>query len=448
MKERLEIRSLSDLDRFLDISSPHEPEFQQAVKEVAKSVIPLLKDNDAWSRARVLERLIEPDRIISFQVAWEDDDQCLRINRGYRVQTNNAVGPYKGGLRFHPSVSQSVLKFLGFEQIFKNSLTGLPLGAGKGGADFDPSTCSDREVMRFCRAYMAELVRHIGEHTDVPAGDIGVGAREIGYLYGAFVRLQNRNEGSLTGKGASYGGSPLRPEATGYGVVYFAQSVLAHDSDEIKDKVCAISGAGNVALHCADKLIQADAKVVSLSDSGGTLYAKDGFSQERVQAIRRAKEERRVRLAELAAKNEEFLEERTPWEIECDLALPCATQNELGEEDADRLVANGCAYVVEGANMPVTAEAYSRFEQASVTHLPGKAANAGGVAVSGFEMAQNRTGKPWTREQVDKSLREVMKHIHSECVRCGEADGGIDYGKGANVAGFERVAAAMLAQGF
>jgi len=429
--------------------NPHEPEFHQAVQEVAQSVIPFILDNPRYQEAGILQRMTEPDRSIIFRVVWEDDTGDIQVNRGYRVQFNNAIGPYKGGLRFHPSVDLSILKFLGFEQTFKNSLTTLPMGAGKGGANFDPKGKSEREVMRFCQSYMTELVRHIGPHTDIPAGDIGVGAREISYMFGQYKRLSSRFDGALTGKALEFGGSLIRKEATGYGNAYFMQEMLAHTDEGLEGKTCAISGAGNVALYCAQKLIELGAKVITLSDSGGFILDPDGLDEEKLDWLIDLKTRRHGRLVEYADNyGVEYFVGRRPWRVPCDLAFPCATQNELGAGDAVALAENGCRAVSEGANMPATLEAIRVFRDAGILFGPGKAANAGGVAVSGLEMTQNSMRLSWTAEETEVRLRDIMKKIHRQCIHHGaEPSGYMNYVKGANIAGFIKVADAMLAYG-
>jgi glutamate dehydrogenase (NADP+) len=429
--------------------SPGEPEFHQAVREFAEKVLPVVEADERYLRARVLERMTEPDRVIMFRVVWESDDGAIQVNRGYRVQFNNAIGPYKGGLRFDPSVNLSILKFLGFEQTFKNSLTTLPMGGAKGGADFDPKGRSDDEVMRFCQSFMTGLHRYIGKDVDVPAGDIGVGAREVGYLFGQFKRIQNEWSGALTGKGAAYGGSPLRTEATGYGCVYFAREILARSDDELEGKTCVISGSGNVAQYTAEKLIELGARVVTLSDRSGFVHDPDGLTLEKVRWVDELKTSRHGGLEEYAREwGATFHAGQSPWSVPCDVAFPCATQNEVDEADARQLIANGCRLVCEGANMPVTYEASKAFEQARVSHAPGKAANAGGVAISGLEMSQNAMRMSWSREEVDQRLRGIMRQIHERCVEHGYSrDGWVDYVGGANVAGFQKVAEAMLAFG-
>ena len=428
--------------------NPGEPEFHQAVHEVAMDIVPYIRKNDRVKKMRILERMTEPDRIISFRVVWEDDKGNIRVNRGYRVQQNNAIGPYKGGIRFHPTVTQSVLKFLAFEQVFKNSLTGLPLGGGKGGADFNPKGKSDSEIMRFCQAFMTELSKYIGPNTDVPAGDIGVGGREVGYMFGQYKRLMDRFEGVLTGKGIEFGGSKIRPEATGYGVVYMMECMLATKGDSLKGKMCAVSGSGNVASFCAEKLIELGAKVVSLSDSGGTIYVKDGLTSENLNWVMDLKAGG-GRMSEcVKGFGAKYYEGNRPWALPCDLAFPCATQNEIEAADAKALVKNGCIAVSEGANMPSDPDAIDILRDSPVMHAPSKAANAGGVAVSGLEMSQNSLRMSWTREEVDTHLKNIITNIHDQCVDKGKGkDGNVDYFKGANIAGFDKVANAMLAYG-
>lgn len=432
----------------LEKRNANEPEFLQAVGEIAEALVPWLNKNPKYIENRVFERLTEPDRIISFRVSWEDDEGNVRINKGYRVQFSNAIGPYKGGLRFHPTVNQSVLKFLGFEQIFKNSLTGLPMGAGKGGCDFNPKGKSDREVMRFCQAYMTELEKYIGKDRDIPAGDIGVGAREIGYMFGQHKRLSNQFTGVLTGKGLAFGGSLIRTEATGYGCVYFLKNMLDHKGLELKGKRVAISGSGNVALYAAEKCIHEGALVVSVSDSAGTLYIPKGLNESQLATIQELKGVKRGRLSELGGEAEfEYFESKRPWHIECDYALPCATQNEIEEEDAKNLVAGGCKAVCEGANMPSTPEAIHLFKENGILFAPGKASNAGGVAVSGLEMAQNSIRMSWSREELDEKLKTIMKDIHTRCVEEGTEGDQVDYVKGAVISGFKKVADAILSYG-
>jgi len=429
--------------------NPHENEFHQAVEEVATSVMPWYLAHDEYRQAQILERVTEPDRIIIFRVSWETDDGSIRANRAWRVQFNHALGPYKGGLRFTPSVTQSVLKFLGFEQIFKNSLTGLPMGGAKGGSNFNPKGKSDREVMRFCHSMMTELHRHIGEDIDVPAGDIGVGAREISYLFGQYMRLENRWSGVMTGKAQAYGGSAVRTEATGWGCVYFLEQMLNHADEDITGKRIAISGSGNVALYAAEKAIAKGAKVVSLSDSDGTVEIKDGLDEEQWEFARKLKEEQRGRISELADEfsGVEFHQDADPWGIACDVAMPCATQNELDEKEAQTLVDNGVRAVCEGANMPTTAEAATILHKHEILHAPGKASNAGGVAVSGLEQSQNAMRISWSREEVDERLQAIMRDIHKRCVEAGTVDGKPSYVNGANIAGFKKVASAMLSYG-
>ncbi len=430
--------------------NPNEPEFLQAVLEVAENIIPFISENPQYQQGNLLEAICEPERVFMFRVPWLDDKGETRINRGYRVQMNSAIGPYKGGLRFHPSVNLSILKFLAFEQVFKNSLTTLPLGGGKGGANFDPKGRTDNEVMRFCQSFMTELSKHIGGYRDVPAGDIGVGAREIGYLFGQYKRVRDEFTGVLTGKSLTFGGSLIRPEATGYGCVYFSQEVLAYRGDGLNGKACAISGSGNVAQFTAEKLIQNGGKVISLSDSGGSIYDKDGIDEEKLEFVKELKNVKRGRIREYTDKfpSAEFHEGKTPWHLSCDLAYPCATQNELHLEDAKTLHKNGCKGVYEGANMPCTADAVEFFKENQIMFSPGKASNAGGVATSGLEMSQNSQRLSWTREEVDERLKGIMKSIHENCVSHGKVDDHyVDYVKGANVAGFVKVADAMLAQG-
>ncbi len=431
-------------------NNPNEPEFIQAVHEVAEMVIPFIEENKKYQKAKLLERMVEPERTIMFRVPWVDDSGEIQINKGYRVEFNSAIGPYKGGLRFHPSVNLSILKFLGFEQVFKNSLTSLPLGGGKGGSNFDPKGKSDDEVMRFCQSFMTELYRHIGPNTDVPAGDIGVGSREIGFMFGQYKRIRNEFTGILTGKGLSYGGSKIRPEATGYGNVYFTKYMLDDIGESMKGKTVVISGSGNVAIYAAEKATQLHAKVLTMSDSSGFIYDQEGINAEKLAHIMEIKDERRGRIKEYLEKypHAEYHEGKSPWGIKCDIALPCATQNELHKEDAETLVKNGCMSVGEGANMPCTPEAIEIFHRAKILFSPGKASNAGGVATSGLEMSQNNLGYNWSAEKVDQKLHVIMNGIHSACVKYGkEEDGYINYVKGANIAGFVKVADAMLAQG-
>jgi glutamate dehydrogenase (NADP+) len=443
----------TNIEAFMDevrTRNGHEPEFIQAVQEVADTVIPYIVQHEIYYGKNILLRMVEPERLISFRVSWVDDNGEIHVNRGYRIQMNSAIGPYKGGLRFHPSVNASILKFLAFEQVFKNSLTTLPMGGGKGGSDFDPKGKSDDEVMRFCHAFMAELCRHIGPNTDVPAGDIGVGAREIGFLFGMYKKIRNEFTGVLTGKGLSWGGSKIRPEATGYGTVYFAQSMLKTKNEEIKGKTVVVSGSGNVAQYAAEKILQLGGKVLTLSDSGGYIYDKDGIDSEKLNFVMDLKNNKRGRISEYVKKynSATYHEGKRPWGVKCDIALPCATQNELDGNDAKELVANGCICIAEGANMPSTPEAIHAFHDAKVLFAPGKASNAGGVATSGLEMSQNSLRISWTREEVDERLRGIMEDIHDSCIEYGiEENGYCNYVKGANIAGFVKVADAMLAQG-
>ncbi len=428
----------------------HEPEFIQAVQEVAETVIPYIAKHKIYNGKNILLRMVEPERLLSFRVSWVDDKGEIHVNRGYRIQMNSAIGPYKGGLRFHPSVNASILKFLAFEQVFKNSLTTLPMGGGKGGSDFDPKGKSDDEVMRFCHAFMTELSRHIGPNTDVPAGDIGVGAREIGFLFGMYKKIRNEFTGVLTGKGLSWGGSKIRPEATGYGTVYFAQSMLGTQGAEINGKTVVISGSGNVAQYAAEKVLHLGGKVVTLSDSGGYIYDADGIDTKKLAYVMDLKNNKRGRISEYTKKYKgaKFVKGKTPWEVKCDIALPCATQNELDGKDAKKLIKNKCMCVAEGANMPSTPEAIHAFHESKILFAPGKASNAGGVATSGLEMSQNSLRISWTREEVDERLKGIMSDIHDSCIEYGkEKDGYCNYVKGANIAGFVKVADAMLAQG-
>jgi glutamate dehydrogenase (NADP+) len=430
--------------------NPGQTEFIQAVQEVAQDIYDFIEDKEEYHSAQILRRIAEPDRVVSFRVCWEDDNHNIRVQRGWRVQCNNAIGPYKGGIRFHPSVNESVLKFLAFEQTFKNSLTGLPMGGGKGGANFNPKGKSDSEVMRFCQSFMTELYRHIGPDTDVPAGDIGVGAREIGYMFGQYKRIVNRWEGVLTGKGIEYGGSQMRPEATGYGAVYFLQNMLNHKDDSVDGKTAVISGSGNVATHAAEKITQLGGKVLTLSDSGGFIHDPDGIDQEKINWIKHLKNVKRGRISEYCDHftGSTFHEGKRPWDVPCQLALPCATQNELNEEEARELVSNGVIAVSEGANMPTTLEGVHVFHDAKVMYAPGKAANAGGVAVSGLEMSQNSERISWNHGRLGEMLTELMEGIHGKCVEYGDQGNGyVDYVKGANIAGFKKVADAMLAFG-
>ncbi len=428
----------------------HEPEFMQAVEEVAESVIPYIINREIYRGKNILLRMCEPERVITFRVSWIDDKGEIWVNRGYRIQMNSAIGPYKGGLRFHPSVNMSILKFLAFEQVFKNSLTTLPMGGGKGGSDFDPKGRSDNEIMRFCQAFMTELYRHIGPDTDVPAGDIGVGAREIGFLYGQYKKMANEFTGVLTGKGVTWGGSLIRPEATGYGTVYFAQDMLALQQKELKGMNVVISGSGNVAQYAAEKIIDFGGKVLTMSDSSGYIFDAEGIDKRKLNFIMKLKNVKRGRINEYVKKypKSKFYKSATPWSVPCEIALPCATQNELNLKDAKTLVKNGCICVCEGANMPSTNKAIEFFLKSKILYAPGKASNAGGVATSGLEMTQNSLRYNWSREEVDEKLREIMLNIHNSCLKHGkEKDGYINYVKGANIAGFVKVADAMLAQG-
>ena len=427
----------------------HEPEFMQAVTEVSQTVIPYIVANDIYHGKNILMRMVEPERVVMFRVPWVDDKGEIRVNRGYRIEMNSAIGPYKGGLRFHESVNMSILKFLAFEQVFKNALTTLPMGGGKGGADFNPKGKSDAEVMRFCQSFMTELFRHIGPNRDIPAGDIGVGGREIGYMFGQYKRLKNEFTGVLTGKGISWGGSLIRPEATGYGAVYFAQNMLQTRGESIEGKKVVISGSGNVAQYAAEKAIQLGATVLTLSDSSGFIYDPDGIDEGKLAYVMQLKNIERKRIHEYVARypKASFNKAQKPWGIACDIAMPCATQNELDEKSAKQLVDNGCYCISEGANMPSTPEAIIQFHANNVLYAPGKASNAGGVAVSGLEMAQNSLRYNWTRKEVDKRLQDIMVDIHKACLEYGAENGVINYEKGANIAGFVKVADAMLAQG-
>ena len=443
----------SAIDAFMDrvkAKNGGEPEFIQAVQEVAEAVIPVIEENPKYKAAKILDRIVEPERTIIFRVPWLDDNGNVQVNRGYRVEFNSAIGPYKGGLRFHPSVNLSILKFLGFEQIFKNSLTTLPMGGGKGGSDFDPKGKSDNEVMKFCQSFMTELCRHIGADTDVPAGDIGVGGREIGYMFGQYKRVRNEFTGVLTGKARNWGGSLIRPEATGYGTVYFAQEMLATKGDSFAGKVVAVSGSGNVAQYACEKATQLGAKVVTLSDSEGYIYDAEGITAEKLAYVMELKNDRRGRISEYATTypSAKFVAGKRPWEVKVDIALPCATQNELNGEEAKALIANGVKCVAEGANMPSTPEAIEAFQHAQVLFSPGKASNAGGVATSGLEMSQNSLRLSWSAEEVDQRLHGIMVSIHEACVKYGKGeDGNVDYVKGANIAGFVKVADSMIDQG-
>tara|TARA_B110000091_G_scaffold176096_1_gene190785 strand:+ start:733 stop:2076 length:1344 start_codon:yes stop_codon:yes gene_type:complete len=443
----LKIKEFMDLVKKRNI---HEPEFLQAVQEVAETVIPYIVNHDIYHGKNILLRMVEPERLISFRVSWVDDKGEIQVNRGYRVQMNSAIGPYKGGLRFHPSVNASILKFLAFEQVFKNSLTTLPMGGGKGGSDFDPKGKSDNEIMRFCHAFMSELFRHIGHNTDVPAGDIGVGGREIGFMFGMYKKLKNTFTGVLTGKGASWGGSLIRPEATGYGTVYFAQNMLLRKEDSFNGKKVVISGSGNVAQYAAEKAIELGSTVLTLSDSGGYILDEEGINTEKLKHVMFIKNTKRGRISEYTEKypKAKFIKGERPWSVKCDIALPCATQNELDGVEAKKLIENGCMCISEGANMPSTPEAIHEFQKGKILFAPGKASNAGGVATSGLEMSQNSLRLSWSRKEVDDKLKDIMEDIHDSCVEYGEnEDGTIDYIKGANIAGFVKVADAMLAQG-
>ena len=427
--------------------NPNEIEFLQAVEEVAEAVIPFMEKTPKYNNKMILERMVEPERVLMFRVPWLDDQGHTQVNRGYRVEFNSAIGPYKGGLRFHPTVNLSILKFLGFEQVYKNSLTTLPMGGGKGGADFDPKGKSDNEVMKFCQSFMTELYRHIGANTDVPAGDIGVGGREIGFMFGQYKRIRNEFTGVLTGKGINWGGSLIRPEATGYGNVYFAQNMLAVKGDSFNGKTVAISGSGNVAQYACQKATELGAKVVTLSDSSGYIYDAKGIGAKKLAFIMELKNVRRGRVKEYAEKFDCEFHPGRPWSVNCDIALPCATQNELSKDEAKNLVANGCILVSEGANMPSTPEAIAVFQESKILFAPGKASNAGGVATSGLEMSQNSLRMNWTREEVDNKLKKIMQDIHTSCIEYGTEGNYVDYVKGANIAGFVKVADAMLDQG-
>lgn len=443
-------QSVKDFISEVEKLNPNEPEFLQAVTEVAETVIPFIEKNEKYANKMLLERMVEPERTILFRVPWTDDNGEIHVNKGYRIQFNSAIGPYKGGLRFHPSVNLSILKFLGFEQTFKNSLTTLPMGGGKGGSNFDPKGKSDHEVMLFCQSFMTELSRHIGPDTDVPAGDIGVGGREIGFMFGQYKRIRNEFTGVLTGKGRSYGGSLIRPEATGYGNVYFVKNMLATKGESFKGKTVVISGSGNVAQYAAEKAIEFGGKVVTFSDSAGYIYDSEGINEEKLAFVMDLKNERRGRISEYTKKymGAKYVEGKRPWEVKCDIALPCATQNELDGEEAHMLLKNGCICVGEGANMPCTPEAIEAFQKAKILFAPGKASNAGGVATSGLEMSQNSLRLSWTAVEVDEKLHSIMNDIHAACVQYGkDGDGYVDYVKGANIAGFVKVADAMLAQG-
>lgn len=448
----IQSKHTSALSVFMDYVSqknPGEKEFHQAVLEFAEVIVPFVEEHPVYKKAKILERLVEPDRTIIFRVPWMDDKGECQVNRGFRIQMNSAIGPYKGGLRFHPTVNLSILKFLAFEQVFKNSLTTLPLGGGKGGSDFDPKGKSDNEVMKFCQSFMTELSRHIDQFTDVPAGDIGVGAREIGFLFGQYKKIKNEFTGVLTGKSISWGGSLIRPEATGYGCVYFSCEALKHHGHDIEGKTAVVSGSGNVAQYTVEKLIELGARVVTVSDSSGFVYDAAGIDSEKLAYIMELKNVKRGRINEYATKYKaQFHGGKTPWGIKCDVAYPCATQNELPEEDAKTLISNGCIGVFEGANMPTTPDAMHLLAQKGILFSPGKASNAGGVATSGLEMAQNSQRLSWTREEVDYRLKIIMKSIHENCVKHGGEGKIVDYVKGANIAGFRKIANAMLQQGF
>ena len=442
-------KKLNSFLREIEKRNSHEPEFMQAVKEVAEDLIPYIIKQDIYHGKNILMRMCEPERVLMFRVNWVDDNGEIRVNRGYRIEMNSAIGPYKGGLRFHPSVNLSILKFLAFEQVFKNSLTTLPMGGGKGGSDFDPKNKSDSEVMRFCQSFMTELFRHIGPNTDIPAGDIGVGGREIGYMFGQYKRLKNEFTGVLTGKGVSWGGSLIRPEATGYGTVYFAEDMLNYEGNSLKGKTVTISGAGNVAQYAAEKCLHLGAKVLTMSDSNGFIFDKDGINEDKLKHIMFLKNVKRSRISEYLKKypNASYVKDKKPWSIKCDVALPCATQNELDHLDAKNLISNGCYCVAEGANMPCTIKAISEFKQNKILYAPGKASNAGGVAVSGLEMAQNSLRYSWSREEVDEKLKQIMINIHRSCLEIGKEKDYINNGKGAKIYSFIKVADAMLAQG-
>jgi len=430
--------------------NPHEPEFLQAVTEIAETLIPFIEKNEKYFNKGLLERMVEPERTILFRVPWVDDKGAIHVNKGYRVEFNSAIGPYKGGLRFHSSVNLSILKFLGFEQTLKNSLTTLPLGGGKGGSNFNPRGKSNDEVMRFCQSFMTELSRHIGPNTDIPAGDIGVGSREIGYMFGQYKRIINEFTGVLTGKDRAYGGSVIRPEATGYGLIYFVEKMLESQGENFKNKIITISGSGNVSQYAAQKAIEYGGKVVTFSDSDGYIYDKEGINEEKLAFVMELKNEKRGRISEYKKKysGASYFKGKRPWDVKCDIALPCATENELNDKDAKILLKNGCICIAEGANMPSTLEAIRLFQKAKILFGPGKAANAGGVAVSGLEMSQNSLRLSWPVEKVDTKLHDIMNDIHKACVKWGkDGDGYVDYAKGANIAGFVKVADAMLAQG-
>lgn len=442
-------RFTEDFMAYVKAKNPGEAEFHQAVLEVVETLSEFLVKNPRYIEAKILERMVEPERVIQFRVPWSDDKGNIHINRGYRVEMNSAIGPYKGGLRFHPTINLNIFKFLAFEQVLKNSLTSLPMGGGKGGSDFDPKGKTDREVMRFCQSFATELARHIGPDTDIPAGDIGVGGREIGFMFGQYKRLRNEFTGVFTGKGIGWGGSLIRPEATGYGTVYFAEEMLKTKKDSINGKTVTISGSGNVAQFAVEKVLDLGGKPVTLSDSGGTIYDPDGIDREKLEYVKMLKNYYRGRIYEYADKyNVQYFENERPWSVKCDVALPCATQNEISGSQAETLLKNGCFVVAEGANMPSTYEAEHKFLNSGILYAPGKAANAGGVAVSGLEMSQNSTRMSWTREEVDEKLKCIMENIHSMCVEHGKGSNGVvNYVKGANIAGFVKVADAMMAQG-
>lgn len=441
------------IDNFMSeviAKNPHEPEFHQAVHEVVESVAPFVLENPIYIKNKILERMVEPERVVSFRVPWLDDQGVIQVNRGYRVQMNSSIGPYKGGLRFHPNVTQSVFKFLAFEQVLKNALTSLPMGGAKGGSDFNPKGKTDFEVMKFCQSFVTELQRHVGSFTDVPAGDIGVGGREIGYMFGQYKRLTNRFVGVFTGKGAEFGGSLLRPEATGYGAVYFIREMLSTKNDSLQGKTVVISGSGNVAQFAVEKVIELGGKVLTLSDSSGYIYDSEGIDKEKLEHVKLIKNGYRGRISQYVDEypNAKYYSQEKPWGVKCDIALPCATQNELDGSSAQKLIDNGCICVAEGANMPCTPEAVNLFHKHEVLFAPGKAANAGGVATSGLEMTQNSMRISWAREEVDEKLKVIMKNIHTSCVKYGrETDGTVNYVKGANICGFIKVANAMLTQG-
>jgi glutamate dehydrogenase (NADP+) len=450
---RDQVPTLEEFVDGVDKRNPGQPEFIQAVKEVAASVLDFVRDNLKYHHHQILERMAEPDRVVSFRVCWQDDAGNVRVNRGYRIQNNNAIGPYKGGIRFHPSVNQGILKFLAFEQTFKNALTGLPMGGGKGGSNFNPKGKSEAEIMRFCQSFMTELYRHVGEDVDVPAGDIGVGGREIGYMFGQYKRITNRYVGVLTGKGLEYGGSPIRTEATGYGAVYFLDEMLKHAGHSCEGRIALVSGSGNVAQHAVEKLLQLGAKPVTLSDSDGFIYDKDGITQEKLEFVKDLKNKRRGRIEEYVQKfgGEFHGGGARPWSVPGSLAVPCATQNEINGDDAKKMIDNGVIAVAEGANMPSELDAVHLFQAARVMFAPGKAANAGGVAVSGLEMSQNSARITWKEEELQRLLKDIMQGIHKSCVKYGGTAGSndkyIDYVKGANIGGFVKVADAMIAQG-